>query len=441
MARRSNLITRTLSFKLTLRVMFALAILLMTALLTMFWFSRKAVKEEALMDAQQTLEATVERIDNILLSVEQAAGNVYWKMMPYLNQPDRLLTLTHKLMERNRYISNCEVVWSNDTTITMGWVAPKTKGDAITTFCLPIWKEGRTVGAMEVGVSQALLSKILLEAKPSQNSFCTLLREDGSIVVHPDSSVLNRNIRTLAGHDDPTMREAAKAMLNGGSGYQKVRLKGADYYVFYKPFERTIVPGRDSSKMGWSVGVILPEDDIFGDYIRLHYMVIAIAVGGLLLLLLPGYWFIHRQLLPLRQLERAAHRIAEGHYDEPIPDCRQQDEVGLLQRHFQKMQQSLSTRMGEMQQLSATLKERGEELQTTYEQVQAAEQMKTNFLYNMSDQMTAPIGDIFKNVKTISDRGRELTEEDVNRLVDSIQKQGGKVTALLNQLIKDSESV
>jgi len=115
--------------------------------------------------------------------------------------------------------------------------------------------------------------------------------------------------------------------------------------------------------------------------------------------------------------------------------------VGLLQRHFQKMQQSLSTRMGEKQQLSATLKERGEELQATYEQVQAAEQMKTNFLYNMSDQMMAPIGDIFKNVKTISDRGRELTEEDVNRLVDSIQKQGGKVTALLNQLIKDSESV
>lgn len=441
MARLSKLIRRTLSFRLTLRVMMALAVLLMAALLTMFWFSRKAVKEEALMDAQQTLEATVERIDNILLSVEQAAGNVYWKMIPYFNQQDRLNTFTSKLMEQNPYVTSCNIEWREDSTLTMGWINPKTGGDAITTFQLPILKEGRTVGAMEVGVSQALLSKILLEAKPSQNSFCTLLREDGSIVVHPDSSVLNRNIRTLASHDDPTMREAAKAMLNGGSGYQKVRLKGADYYVFYKPFERTIVPGRDSSKMRWSVGVILPEDDIFGDYIRLHYMVIAIAVGGLLLLLLPGYWFIHRQLLPLRQLERAAHRIAEGHYDEPIPDCRQQDEVGLLQRHFQKMQQSLSTRMGEMQQLSATLKERGEELQATYEQVQAAEQMKTNFLYNMSDQMMAPIGDIFKNVKTISDRGRELTEEDVNRLVDSIQKQGGKVTALLNQLIKDSESV
>ena len=68
MPKLSKLIRRTLSFRLTLRVMLALAALLMAALLTMFWFSRKAVKEEALMDAQQTLEATVERIDNILLS-------------------------------------------------------------------------------------------------------------------------------------------------------------------------------------------------------------------------------------------------------------------------------------------------------------------------------------------------------------------------------------
>ena len=75
MPRLSKLIRRTLSFRLTLRVMLALAALLMAALLTMFWFSRKAVKEEVLLDASQTLEATVEKIDNILLSVEQAAGN------------------------------------------------------------------------------------------------------------------------------------------------------------------------------------------------------------------------------------------------------------------------------------------------------------------------------------------------------------------------------
>ena len=97
--------------------------------------------------------------------------------------------------------------------------------------------------------------------------------------------------------------------------------------------------------------------------------------------------------------------------------------------------------MGEMQQLSATLKERGEELQASYEQAQAASRMKTNFLYNMSDQMMSPISGIFQNVRAISDHCNELTEKETDHLVDEIKKRGDKVTALLNQLITDSEKI
>ena len=421
--------------------MFALATLLMAALAIMFGYSRKAIKEEALLVAEQTLASTMERIDNILLGVEQSAGNVYWKILPHLNHPEIIDTYTRKLVEGNPYIINCSVVWETDTTKAMGWVDPQSHSDDITTFSLPILNGQQKVGTMTIDVSLALLSKIMLETKPSPNSFCTLLRRDGSIVIHPDSSVLNQNILMLTRDDDYSMKETAEAMLNGESGYEKVELDGEDYYVFYKPFERADVPGRAMATLGWSAAVILPKNDIFGDYIRLHYIVLIIAIVGLLLLLVSCFFFIHRQLVPLRQLEKSAQRIAEGCYDEPIPNSRQQDEVGRLQHHFQEMQQSLATRMGEMQQLSATLKERGEELQASYEQAQAADRMKTNFLYNMSDQMMAPVNGIFQSVKAISDRHHELTVQETDHLVDEIQKRGGKVTALLNQLITDSEKV
>ena len=94
-----------------------------------------------------------------------------------------------------------------------------------------------------------------------------------------------------------------------------------------------------------------------------------------------------------------------------------------------------------MKQLSETLKERGEELQATYEQAQAAERMKTNFLYNMSDQMMEPVDGIRKRVLTISDPSKQLTEEETDQLVDGIQQRGDKVTALLNQLIAESEKI
>ncbi len=446
MAKLPRLITRTLSFRLSLTVIAALATLLLVALLIIFVFSRKAVKEEALMNAGQTLEATMQRIDNILLKVEQSSGNVYWKMLPNIHKPEKLELYTRKLVEATPYITDCTITWDADSTaadsIFTGWINPEEKNvNAITTFRLPVFDGRRKVGVMDVDVSLALISKLVLEAKPSPNSFCTLLKNDGTVIVHPDSVALNKNILEFVKNGHPSMAEAAQAMLDGGTGYKYFDLDGEDYYVFYKPFERAEVMGRAMSKLGWSAGIIYPEDDIFGDYNRLLYTVLIIAVIGLVLLLLSCRFYIRHQLLPLRKLEKSAQHIAEGDYDEPIRYSRRRDEVGRLQNHFREMQQSLATRMGEMKQLSETLKERGEELQATYEQAQAAERMKTNFLYNMSDQMMEPVDGIRKRVLTISDPSKQLTEEETDQLVDGIQQRGEKVTALLNQLIVESEKI
>jgi len=169
--------------------------------------------------------------------------------------------------------------------------------------------------------------------------------------------------------------------------------------------------------------------------------VLIIAVVGLGLLLLFCRLFIHHQLMPLRRLGMSAQLIAEGHYDEPIPESRNQDEVGRLQNHFHEMQQSLAVHMGEMLQLTDTLKERGEVLQAAYEKARGADRMKTNFLYNMSDQMMAPVKGILEGVKTISRRCCEMSEEDTDEMVEDIMRRGDKVTALLNQLIVDSEKL
>ena len=444
-----KIITKTLSTRLSLMVVSAIALLLLTSLTVMLLFSRKALKQEALQDAEQTLEATVLHIDNILLSVEQSAGNIYWKMINYTDRPDILEEYTHLLVENNPYIKDCRFVWGTDSIATetdmAGWTDPikeVSSGEDITSFLLPIYKGQQKVGLLTVDVSLTLLSKIMADIKPSPNSFCTLLGKNGSYIVHPDSSKLNHNVFELAqknGHY--SVAEAAESMLAGETGYKHVKLQGEDCYVFYKPFKRTEVPGRAMSELGWSAGIIYPENDIFGEYNRLLYTVLIIAIGGLLLLLLLCRSFIHRQLLPLRQLAKAAQHIAEGCYDESIPDTKRQDEVGRLHRHFQQMQQSLATRMGEMQQLTDTLQERGEVLQAAYEQAQGADRMKTNFLYNMSDQMMSPVNGIVTNVKAIADHYEEMTDEKAHQIVEEIQLRGGKITALLNQLIADSEKI
>ncbi|MBO7046466.1 MAG: HAMP domain-containing protein [Prevotella sp.] len=447
MSKVSTIIAKTLSFRLSLRIIAALALLLMLALITMFYFSRKAVREEALQNAGQTLEVMVENIDNVLLSVEQAAGNIYWKMMAHANQPELMDTYAHKLVECNPYITDSRIIWDVDsnTVEPFGlWTTPRKvghgKGNEAVTFRLPFYDKNRKLNVLAIDVSLTLLSKIVLDEKPSPNSICALLGKTGTIIVYPDSTRLNMNLVTLAEiHSYPTLFEAAEAMLAGETGYKEVIVDGKTCYVFYKPFKQAEIRGRAMTDLGWSAGIIYPEEDIFGSYNRLVWTVFIIAVVGLGLLLVLCRLFIHHQLMPLRLLGKSAQHIADGQYDEPIPKSKNQDEVGRLQNHFHTMQQSLAQHMGELQQLSDTLKERGEVLQTAYELAQSADRIKTNFLYNMTDQMKGPVNSILQSVKTICQHGSELTDEETSKMVDDIMKRGDKVTALLNQLIADSE--
>lgn len=482
MLRFSKLIARTLSVRISLMIVFTMAILLMASLAVMLYHSRKAVKEEATQKASQTLEGATQRIDNVLLSVEQATGNVFFNMLPHLNDPEMMFTYSRKLVESNHYIAGCAIAFKPDyfkdrkyfmayvhrgdsagkayadsklvtdeffghrryteqdwykkpmTSSVAGWLNPNTSEEAqlepIITFCLPISaKGGEPIGVLGVDVSLSLLSKIVAEAKPSPNSYCTLLDKEGAFIVHPNNNrLLGKNALTLS---DASAQEAAQAMISGKTGYKPFRLNGKDYYVFYKPFKRTAIPGRLIEDLGWSVGMIYPEDDIFGDYKKLTYYVIAIALFGLLLMYLLCRYIIHQQLLPLLMLTEKAQLIAKGNYDVHIPESQQVDEIGRLQDNFRQMQHSLANHIGELEALKTKLQEHGEELQAAYKQARKADRMKTAFLHNMTNQMVAPAEAIYKDVHELSDG----ESPDMISLTNDIVIKGNAIANLLDNLI------
>ena len=488
MLKLQRIINRTLSVRLSLMVVMAMALLLMASMAVMLHYSRKTVREEAVQKAQQTLEGTVQRIDNILLSVEQATGNLYFTMLPHLDQPDRMITFCRMLVESNPNILGCAIAFQpgvfqdrphfmayvhhavdsqgsvdkdklveetdyNGEYLKQPWYAntlemkrpgwkPQMAGDnaeeiAIVTFCLPLADaSGAPIGVLGVGMSLSNLSSIVGEAKPSDNSYCTLLDGDGSIIVHPSSSKL----LSYAGinKSDPSTKEVVDAMTSGQTGYMPFRMNGTDYYIFYKPFERTAVTGRSMEELKWSAGIIYPEDDIFGEYNSLLYYVVAIALVGLLVLFLLSQRFIHRQLTPLIMLAEKAQLIAKGNFNEPIPDSRQQDEIGRLQANFQEMQRTLANNIGELELLTAQLQENTRGLRVAYDQAQKADRMKTAFLHNMSNQMIGPAMAIDKDVEVLVGNSSD-TPQNIDELAEDIRVNGTTITDVLKNLIHLSD--
>ena len=495
MIRMPKLIRQELSVRISLMVVIAMALLLMASLMVMLHYSRKAVKEEALEKASQSLDGIVERIDNVLLSVEQTTGNIYFSMMPYLDDPEMMFVFSRKLIESNPCVAGCAIAFKEDfykdrkqfmayihradsagvayadshlvrddmfgnTPYTEQvwftkpmesakpyWLNPlegmESADEApVFTFSLPIpGVDRKPLGVIGVDVSLSLLSTIVSSAKPSPNSYCTLLDKDGQFIVHPNADkLMNGTALNMSGDDsDENAREAVQAMVSGESGYKPFRLNGMDYYVFYKPFVRSEVSGRYLDNPGWSVGIIYPESDIFGDYNSLFYYVLAITIVGLLLMFLLCHTIIHRQLNPLLMLTEKAQHIANGNYDEPIPDSRQEDEIGRLQDNFQHMQKSLANHIGELERLTATLKERGDGLRAAYTHAQKADRMKTAFLHNMTNQMLDPAEAIDADVNALSDFSQKTDQRDTAQLVSDIQQKGNFIAELLNNLINMSD--
>ena len=99
-------ISKTFSVRLSLMVL-VVAVLMAVSLYIMFYYSRKAIRGEAIQHAEQTLDGTIQRIDNVLLSVEQSAGNMYWNLYSQLRKPEKMREYSRKLVETNPYILGC----------------------------------------------------------------------------------------------------------------------------------------------------------------------------------------------------------------------------------------------------------------------------------------------------------------------------------------------
>ena len=508
----SETISKNLSLRLSLLVVCEVLVLLFLSLGVMFYFSRHALKEEALLDAEQTLEGTVQHIDNVLLSVEQSTGNFYWDILAHLDQPELMYEYSRQIVACNPHIVGCAIVFKPDyypghhlfmayvrrantntqhpspntqhptpttqletretftdrpyteqvwytepmKTKRALWTDPLkneyTEDEPLISFCLPIYDRDTTcVGVVAVDVPISLLSQIVMAAKPSPNAYITLLGRNGSYIIHPDSEKLMKKTVTEIEYATPSMKKAAEAMMAGETGEKSFRMNREDWYVFYKPFIRNEVVGRSNDSLGWSVGVVYPEDDIFEAYNQLIYYVLGIAIVGLLLLFVFCRIITNRQLQPLRHLRHSTQRIAQGFYDDDEEELEgdgeqkeitkyREDEIGQLQDHFQQMQQSLSVHMGELENLSASQQERSKVLRKAFDQAKDADRMKTTFLHYMTNQMTIPSDAIDRSITTLCNNYHNISMQEVEHNVDTILQQSNAIIDVLDRMLHTADN-
>ena len=289
-------------------------------------FSRKGMQQEANNRAESQLEAAQNKIMDIINQAEAAVRNSVWIAEWCMNVPDSLQRVAQRIVQDNPVVVGSTVAmvpgylpgrplfspyvfqapggelkfaslateeydypsqeWfykalENETGY---WSEPYIDtggGDILmTTFSMPVKDyEGRTAAVLTADISLDWLTNLVGNMTVYPNAFNMVVSRAGQIMVCPvESLVMNNSINDLIPRMDDTSatREINRSMLSGESGHTNIKYNGKNNFIYFTPVERT----------GWSMSIVIPEDEIFRNLKNVSLMVTIFQILGILLLIL-----------------------------------------------------------------------------------------------------------------------------------------------------------
>lgn len=303
------------------------AVTLEATSLAQFFFTQKSVTEIASKRAEENLENAKVDILNILNQVETAIHNdiwmvraclpirdTIWKVTEHVVKenpsivgstvalvpgyyPDRPLfspysfkdvetgEITHKTLASEEYDYPSKQWFIEGLTHEEGfWSEPYLDvggGDIMmTTFSMPVRDyEGRIAAVITADLSLDWLKSVFDDVVIYPEAFSMLFSREGQIMVSPvETLVMHNTIQEVSKQftDTAAMRDFTDAVLSGESGNLKVHGKKSFSHVYFAPIERT----------GWSMSIVIPNDQILGDIRKHNRIIMLFQLIGLLMLVL-----------------------------------------------------------------------------------------------------------------------------------------------------------
>ncbi len=221
----------------------------------------------------------------------------------------------------------------------------------MTTYSVPFYterQEERVVrGVVVADISLEWLNDVVSKTRIYETGYVFLISRNGVFVSHPDKNfILRESIFSVAEtRGDRQLREIGRDMIRGREGLVPMTdfVSGKKAWIYYAPLPSS----------GWSVGVVIHEDNLFADVRRLGRQIIFLGAVGLAALAVTLAFISGTITRPLRLLARKAGEIAAGNLNVDLPQSLPRDEVGDLSRSFEDMRAALKEYIDNLAQTTA----------------------------------------------------------------------------------------
>ena len=382
---------RGIAFKLALLILSCTVAILALVQTESYEVSKHYILKSVEENARNLASSTVYKIETVLASVQKVSENIAFSLENAQPSRDEVIRLVQRVVARNHEIYGAGIAFepfamdpyslffcpyahrsgdlaSENETVELTFLGgagyryfyrdwyqlPKELGRAVwsepyfdegggntimTTHSVPFYNtvDGQRVFRGVVGADMDLgwLQDIITSVKIFKTGYAFLISRQGTFLVHPERRLMmNETIFSLAEEkNDPRLREIGKAMTRGESALVEFicPTTGKDAYLYYLPLPTS----------GWSLGVVIPRDELMADVTRLNQIMLGTGAAGFVLLFIVIVVIARSITKPLARLNRAARRIASGNLDAPVPDIKGGDEVAQLAKDFAQMRNAL----------------------------------------------------------------------------------------------------
>ncbi|UZP68115.1 SpoIIE family protein phosphatase [Desulfovibrio mangrovi] len=223
----------------------------------------------------------------------------------------------------------------------------------MTTFSVPVYRErnGRKefYAVITADIAIDWLQKLVSDIHIYESGHAFILTQNGFFVVHPDKRLImkaDQSIYELAVETDiPQLTTLGYRMTEGKTGVMPLVVPNLQ-----KPVEVIYTPLKT---VGWSLGLVIPQDELFSSLQSQSVTVAALALAGILGISVLVWVVAHNATRPLRILSGNAVEIAQGHLDIALPPAARMDEIGRLTTSFDEMRTALKDYIADLTNTTA----------------------------------------------------------------------------------------
>ena len=320
----------SLAFKLSLFILTGAIIVFLAAFLYDYHYSRKIMMENVKNNARNLTLLTVNKIETILKGVERVPGYMAFSLEDRGYSREEILEMIEDELKTNQEIFGSTVAfepyafdkgslyfapyfYKDEGKLkyrSLGspsyryfekdwyripkelkrpvWSEPyfdEGGGDIImSTYSVPFSRivNGKSEfdGVVTADISLDWLVDIVSHVSIFKSGYAFLISQNGVFVTHPDKKlIMKESIFSIAeSANDMKLREIGKDMISGGEGF--VSLKG------YETGKKSWLYYAHLPSVGWSLGIIFPEEELFADVSKLNREVLIIGSTGVVFLFL-----------------------------------------------------------------------------------------------------------------------------------------------------------